>query len=145
MNSCYQLSHIISRLGPITVKNTWLKGWWYWCWICSGHHTSRVLLHCEIVNIGSITFTVNSLVRPGIDCLRMRDLKTWEFVYIWKFSVNQFLYVLYCISIGITIVQIKLCTWKISWVCCCLYCYKCAAQVIMPTATNERYFFGTAW
>ena len=26
---------------------------------------------------------------------------------------------------------------KISRVCCRLYCYECAAQVIMPTATNE--------
>ena len=31
--------------------------------------------------------------------------------------------------------------WKISWVCCRLYCYKCAAWVTMPTATNKRYFF----
>ena len=27
--------------------------------------------------------------------------------------------------------------WKISQVCCRLYCYKCAARVTMPTATNE--------
>ena len=26
---------------------------------------------------------------------------------------------------------------KISWVCCRLYCYECAAQVTMPTATNK--------
>ena len=26
---------------------------------------------------------------------------------------------------------------KISRVCCRLYCYECAAQVTMPTATNE--------
>ena len=36
--------------------------------------------------------------------------------------------------------------WKISRVCCCLYCYECAAQVTMPTATNEWCFFsGIAW
>ena len=29
--------------------------------------------------------------------------------------------------------------WKISRVCCRLYCYECAAA--MPTATNEWYFF----
>ena len=27
--------------------------------------------------------------------------------------------------------------WKISRVCCRLYCYECAARVTMPTATNE--------
>ena len=26
--------------------------------------------------------------------------------------------------------------WKISWVCCRMYCYKCRAWVTMPTATN---------
>ena len=30
---------------------------------------------------------------------------------------------------------------KISRVCCRLYCYKCAARVTMPMATNEWYFF----
>ena len=31
--------------------------------------------------------------------------------------------------------------WKISRVCCPLYCYECAARVTMPTATNKWYFF----
>ena len=31
--------------------------------------------------------------------------------------------------------------WKISQVCCHLYCYKSTAQVTMPMATNEWYFF----
>ena len=31
--------------------------------------------------------------------------------------------------------------WKISQVCCHLYCYKCTARVTMARATNEWYFF----
>ena len=31
-----------------------------------------------------------------------------------------------------------------NWVCCCLYCYECAAWVTMPTATSDI-FSGIAW
>ena len=31
--------------------------------------------------------------------------------------------------------------WAVPLLCCRLYCYKCAARVTMPMATNEWYFF----
>ena len=69
-------------------------------------------------------------------------------------AVNNWLYPLYVKDHHILIVQlsglivlletqyiiitiVRFLYWKLSQVCCSLYRYKCAAQVTMPTATNE--------
>ena len=70
--------------------------WWYkykcwrhtrlkeWCWIFSGHHAWRILFHCGMANIGSVTFTVNTdssfiLRLPPTSCwLQYQHCKWWK-------------------------------------------------------------------
>ena len=64
--------------------HTWLKEWWHWCCIISGPHTSRILFHCGMANIGSLTFTVNTdssfiLRLPPTSCrLQYQYCKWWK-------------------------------------------------------------------
>ena len=81
--------------------------------------------------------------QPGIDCLPMRAIiprKTWESVSVWKLSVKsiRIRQILYKYHHSTKLYR------KISRVCCCLYCYKCAARVTMLTATSDI-FSGIAW
>ena len=69
--------------------------WWYkykcwhirlkeWCWSFSGHHALRILFHCGMASIGSVTFTVNTdssliLRLPPTSCrLQYQYCKWWK-------------------------------------------------------------------
>ena len=54
------------------------------------------------ITVASYPGRIEGEKQPGIDCLRMRDnSQTWEFVYAWKLSVNQYVYVRYIQSVSL--------------------------------------------
>ena len=102
------------RWNTIRIKLQWAT----YCCILTSWSLAQVYTTCPQVHIAEENMTANQFTTFVI-----MHYNTYTLVLLYKYHHSTKLYQ------------------KISRVCCRLYCYECAAQVTMPTATNEWYFF----